>query len=132
MYYITQVVTTDYYLNTYKGRDGDNLDVVIRRSEEIIDSVSNFAVSQFQSLTPFQQDYVMLSVCAQTEYILANGGMDFIDSRGSQWATVGHFTTYSQRMSGDGKSSIVSDRSVMFLEQAGLIYCGLAEGVTNV
>lgn len=122
------IVSTEYYLDTYMGRDGDNLEVLLMRSEEMVDYASCGAATRVPELSAGQLEYLKKAICAQTEFILANGGMDYIDENGAQWATVGHFTTYSQRISKADKKRIISQRAQMFLESGGLIYCGMRGG----
>lgn len=122
------IVSTEYYLDVYLGRDGSNLEVLLKRSEEMIDYASKGAVMRHSQLSEAAEGYLKNAICAQTEFILANGGMDYIDESGSQWATVGHFTTYSQRLSRERTKQIISDRAWMFLESGGLIYCGIMGG----
>lgn len=111
-----------YYTDVYKGTEVyDDLDVLLDRASDIVRHNTLYRLDDISKLPSFMQDNIKRAVCAQVEYINANGGLEWLNSNGAASFSVGKFS-----MSGGGTSSqqTASPAMLAYLEAVGLIYRG--------
>lgn len=122
-------VDMDYYTNTYKGESVDETDFLSLsgRAEEIIEEMTMYHVTPviFPTLPERVQESVKMAVCAQIEYLDANGGADLDNGADLQSAGLGKFN-YSKvsGVSGDSGQSIYAPRARRILAPTGFLYRG--------
>lgn len=122
-------ITEEYYKKTFKGESVAVADFpsLCERAEEIIEEMTMYRVSSvtFPSLSADIQEYIKKAVCAQIEYLDANGGGDMDNGADLQSATLGKFNyTKSAGANGSTKQSIYSPRAQRILLPTGLMYRG--------
>lgn len=122
-------VTQEYYDNTYKGESVVNADFpsLCARAEEIIEEMTMYRVSEitFATMPENVQERIKKAVCAQIEYLDANGGSDMDNGVDLQSASLGKFN-YSKAAGTDGNTeqSIYAPRAQRILMPTGLLYRG--------
>lgn len=122
-------VTQDYYNETFKGEPVDNADFpsLCSRAEEIVEEMTMYrlTIPAFCAMPEDCQERVKKAVCAQIEYLDANGGADMDNGADLQSAGLGKFN-YSKASGSDGGSqqSIYSPRAQRILLPTGLLYRG--------
>lgn len=121
-------VTYDYYNSVFLGESVDDADFpgLLSRASEIVEEMCMYRISEtnFQSLSSDVQDRVKKAICAQIEYLDANGGGDLDMGNDFQSAGLGKFS-YTKASSADGTSqSIYSPRALRYLFPTGLLYRG--------
>lgn len=122
-------VTEAYYKDTFKGESVSPADFpsLCRRAEEIIEEMTMYRVSSttFLSFSEDVQERIKKAVCAQIEYLDANGGSDMDNGADLQSAALGKFNyTKSAGTNGSTKQSIYSPRAQRLLLPTGLMYRG--------
>lgn len=121
-------VTYDYYNSVFSGESVDDTDFpkLLSRASEIIEEMCMYRISEtnFQNYCPDIQDRVKKAICAQIEYLSANGGSDLDMGNDFQSAGLGKFN-YTKASSADGTSqSLYSPRALRYLIPTGLLYRG--------
>lgn len=121
-------VTYDYYNSVFLGESVDDTDFpgLLSRASEIVEEMCMYRISEtnFQSLSSDVQDRVKKAICAQIEYLDANGGGDLDMGNDFQSAGLGKFS-YTKASSADGASqSLYSPRALRYLFPTGLLYRG--------
>lgn len=121
-------VTYDYYNSVFLGESVDDTDFpgLLSRASEIVEEMCMYRISEtnFQSLSSDVQDRVKKAICAQIEYLDANGGGDLDTGNDFQSAGLGKFS-YTKASSADGTSqSLYSPRALRYLFPTGLLYRG--------
>lgn len=122
-------VDKEYYLNEYGGEPVNESDFpgLRSRAEEIVEEMTRYRVTpiSFLALPEHIQEAVKKAVCAQLEYLDANGWSDLDNGCDLQSATLGKFN-YSRASSGTGSTqqSIYSPRARRILMPTGLLYRG--------
>ena len=122
-------VTQDYYNDIFKGESVSEADFpsLCERAEEIVEEMTMYRLSEesFQSMSEAMQERVKKAVCAQIEYLDANGGSDMDNGADLQSAGLGKFN-YSKATGSDGSSnqSIYAPRAQRILFPTGLLYRG--------
>ena len=121
-------VTYDYYNSVFLGESVDDADFpgLLSRASEIVEEMCMYRISEtnFQSLNSDVQDRVKKAICAQIEYLDANGGGDLDMGNDFQSAGLGKFS-YTKASSADGTSqSLYSPRALRYLFPTGLLYRG--------
>lgn len=124
-----EYVDETYYKETYKGETVDSADFppLCRRAEEIIEEMTVYRVSSmtFPALPDDVRECVKMAVCAQIEYLDANGGSDMDNGSDLQSAGLGKFNyTKASGTGGSTKQSIYAPRAVRLLTPTGLMYRG--------
>lgn len=124
-----EYVDETYYKETYKGETVDSADFpsLCRRAEEIIEEMTVYRVSSmtFPALPDDVRERVNMAVCAQIEYLDANGGSDMDNGSDLQSAGLGKFNyTKASGTGGSTKQSIYAPRAVRLLTPTGLMYRG--------
>ena len=118
-----------YYHDMFKGEPVDDTDfpALCQRAGEIIEEMTLYRLAEESlSLMPENiQKLVKNAVCAQIEYLDANGGAEMDMGNGMSGATLGKFS-YSGASSGNGSTeqSIFSPRAERILWPTGLSYRG--------
>ncbi len=122
-------VNGEYYLNVYRGEPVDiaGFCALRDRAVEIIGEMTMYRVNErtFQTLSEAAQECVRRAVCAQIEYLDANGGAEMDNGSMVQSAGLGKFS-YTKATGADTASSpqIYSPRAARLLAPTGLLYRG--------
>lgn len=119
-------VDIDYYTNTYKGESVDDADFpsLCERAGEIVEEMTMYKVTPVAILVMPEcvQDRVKMAVCAQIEYLDANGGADMDNGVDLQSAGLGKFNfTKASGANGRTEQSIYAPRAVRILTPTGLL-----------
>lgn len=118
-----------YYHNMFRGEPVDDTDfpALCQRAGEIIEEMTLYRLTEegFAMMPENTQKLVKNAVCAQIEYLDANGGAEMDMGNGMSGATLGKFS-YSGASSGSGSTeqSIFSPRAERILWPTGLTYRG--------
>lgn len=118
-----------YYHDMFKGEPVDDTDflALCQRAGEIIEEMTLYRLTEegFAMMPENMQKLVKNAVCAQIEYLDANGGAEMDMGNGMSGATLGKFS-YSGASSGSGSTeqSIFSPRAERILWPTGLTYRG--------
>lgn len=122
-------VTEKYYNEVFHGEPVDIADFpsLSERAGEIVEEMCMYRVSE-SNLTKYTEDIqerIKKAVCAQIEYIEANGGSDMDNSSDLQSATLGKFNyTKATDVGGSTVQSIYAPRAVRILAATGFLYRG--------
>ena len=122
-------VDIEYYFEIFKGESVAETDFpyLCCRAEEIIEELTMYrlAPETFQTMSKEMQERIKKAVCAQIEYLDANGGSDMDNGVDIQSASIGKFN-YSRASGSDGSSSqsTYAPRSQRLLFPTGLLYRG--------
>lgn len=125
MSYITQT----YYENVFRGESVVDIDFpsLCRRAEEIIEEMTLYRVSEsrFSNFPEDVQTRIKNAVCAQIEYLDANGGSDMDNGADMQSVALGKFN-YTKATGANGSTihSMYSPRAQRILLPTGLLYRG--------
>ena len=124
-------VDAEYYETEYKGEPVPETDFpgLLARAEEIIEELCMYRVSPVTILAMPEavQERAKKAVCAQIEYLDANGGSDLDNGAGLQSASLGKFSYTLAAGAGTGGSSgqsVYSPRAQRLLAPTGLLYRG--------
>lgn len=124
-------VDAEYYETVYKGESVPETDFpgLLARAEEIIEELCMYRVTPVTILAmpDAVQERVKKAVCAQIEYLDANGGSDLDNGAGLQSASLGKFSYTLAAGAGAGGSSgqsVYSPRAQRLLAPTGLLYRG--------
>lgn len=122
-------VTDSYYKDEFKGESVLPADFpsLCMRAEEIIEEMTMYRVSSttFPTFSADIQERIKKAVCAQIEYLDANGGSDMDNGADLQSAALGKFNyTKSAGINGSTLQSIYSPRAQRLLLPTGLMYRG--------
>lgn len=122
-------ITQGYYQNDFHGEPVDDADFpsLLTRAEEIVEEMTRYRLTptSFLAMPEDIQGRIKKAVCAQIEYLDANGGSDLDNGPGLQSAGLGKFN-YSV-VAGTGGSpgqSMCSPRALRILTPTGLLYQG--------
>lgn len=122
-------VDYDYYHETFHGESVDPADfpALCERAGELIEELTLYRLTPitFLAMPEDTQDRVKKAVCAQIEYLDANGGSDLDNGLGIQSATLGKFSySGSAGANGSTEQSRFSPRAERLLWPTGLTYRG--------
>lgn len=122
-------VDYDYYDETFKGESVDPSDfpALCERAGELIEELTLYRLTPttFLAMPENIQNLVKKAVCAQIEYLDANGGADLDNGVGIQSATLGKFSySGSAGVNGSTEHSRFSPRAERILWPTGLTYRG--------
>ena len=117
-----------YYIEIFRGEPVSDTDFpsLLMRAEEIIEEMTMYRLTPlaFLAMPEYIQEKVKKAVCAQIEYLDANGGSDLDMGIDMQSASLGKFS-YSAGNMGSGLSqSIYAPRAQRILAPTGLLYRG--------
>ena len=114
-----------YYTNVYKGTEVyDDLDVLLDRASDIVRQHTLYRLDDISKLPNFMQDNVKKAVCAQAEYINANGGLEWLNSGGIASFSIGKFSMSGGSSGGASAKKIAAPTMLSYLEAVGLLYRG--------
>ena len=127
---MSAIVDYSYYENTYKGNEADEatFPALYAHASRVIGSITRWQVdeSNFVELPELTQTLYKNAICSQVDFIAING----VESI-SGGAGVG-FSIGKVRVDGNANASAsgamsasVSPAAIMYLEQTGLMYCGV-------
>lgn len=122
-------VDESYYYDTFNGESVESADFpgLCGRAGELIEELTLYRLTEtgFLVMPVEMQTAVKNAVCAQIEYLDANGGAEMDMGNGMSGATLGKFS-YSGASSGSGSTeqSIFSPRAERILWPTGLTYRG--------
>ena len=122
-------VDINYYASIYNGMEVEDEDFqsLCERAGEIIEEMTMYRVTPVAILAMPEcvQDRVKMAVCAQIEYLDANGGADMDNGVDLQSAGLGKFNfTKVSGANGSTEQSIYAPRAVRILAPTGLLYRG--------
>lgn len=114
----------DFYKNIYCGTEYDDMERLLKRSSNEIDSVI-FIPPQGE----YQQRQYDFAVCAQAEYMGLSGGVEAWAAKSSgdiAGVTVGSFSMSFKNSGSVGSGSVsgICSRAMEYLSKAGLLYRG--------
>lgn len=118
-----------YYNNTFHGEPVDSADFpsLSMRAEEIVEEMTMYRLTptSFLAMSEDMQNRVKCAVCAQLEYLDANGGSDMDNGADLQSAGLGKFNySKSAGAGGSTKQSLYAPRAFRYLLPTGLLYRG--------
>ncbi len=122
-------VTQAYYGNDFHGDSLEEYEFesLRDRASEIIEEMTMYRVTEqsFPTFPESVQERIRKAVCAQIEYMDANGGGELDTGGGFQSASLGKFS-YTAGAGADGSSrqSIYAPRALRILAPTGLLYRG--------
>lgn len=121
-------VDYDYYTGTFHGEPVDPADFpsLCERAGELIEELTLYRLTPmtYLAMPEDTQDRVKKAVCAQIEYLDANGGSDLDNGSGIQSATLGKFSYSGAGANGSTQQSRFSSRAERLLWPTGLTYRG--------
>lgn len=122
-------VTLDYYTHTFKGEPVSDADFpsLCQRAEELVEEMTMYRLTPltFPAMSEDVQELVKRAVCAQIEYLDANGGSDLDNGVGLQSAGLGKFSyTVAAGSSGSTEQTVYAPRARRILLPTGLLYRG--------
>ncbi len=122
-------VDSIYYTDTFKGEPVDDADFpsLCMRAEELIEELTMYRVTSVTILAMEEgvKERVKRAVCAQIEYLDANGGADMDNGSDLQSAGLGKFNyTKASGINGSTEQSVYAPRALRILAPTGLLYRG--------
>lgn len=122
-------VDETYYNDIFHGEPVASADFpsLCERAGELIEELTLYRLTPitFLAMPDSVQDLVKKAVCAQIEYLDANGGSDLDNGVGIQSATLGKFSySGSVGVNGSTEQSRFSPRAERILWPTGLTYRG--------
>lgn len=122
-------VTQDYYLNTFHGEPVDNADFpsLLDRAVEIVEEMCMYRIRPelMDTYGVDTQERIQKAICAQIEYLDANGGSEMDNGTDLQSAGLGKFSyTKASGVSGSTQQSSYAPRAQRILAPTGLLYRG--------
>ena len=122
-------VDHNYYDEVFHGEPVDSADFpsLCERAGELVEELTLYRLTPvtFLAMPESVQVLVKKAVCAQIEYLDANGGSDLDNGVGIQSATLGKFSyAGSKGVNGSTEQSRFSPRAERILWPTGLTYRG--------
>lgn len=122
-------VTSDYYQNTFHGEPvaGTDFPSLLDRAQEIVEEMCMYRVSEdnIGTFSKDTQERFKKAVCAEIEYLDANGGSDMDNGVDLQSAGLGKFNyTKAADTNGSMQQSVYAPRALRLLDPTGLLYRG--------
>lgn len=122
-------IDKDYYENTFYGEPVDDADFpsLCRRAEEIVEEMTMHRLTKvsYLMMTEAVQNRIKDAVCAQIEYLDANGGSDMDNAPDMQSAGLGKFNyTRASGSGGSTEQALYAQRATRILFPTGLLYRG--------
>lgn len=120
-------VTLEYYYDTFKGEPVDDagFSALCERAREIVEEMTMYRLSEasFASMPSDVQERIKKAVCAQIEFLDANGESDVDNGINLQSAALGKFN-YSKAADTETKQIVYAPRAQRLLWPTGLLYRG--------
>ena len=118
-----------YYKDEFLGEPVDSADFpsLCMRASEIIEEMCRYRLNEvvFSGLPESVRERVKKAVCAQIEYMDANGGSDMDNGADLQSAALGKYSyTKASGASGSTRQPVYSPRALRLLAPTGLLYRG--------
>ena len=117
-----------YYISEYKGESVYPADFLslCERASEIIEELTMYRLTPISVLAMPEevQARVKKAICAQIEYLDANGGSDMDNGTDLQSAGLGKFNYTKAGNGSDTAQSIYAPRAMRLLAPTGLLYRG--------
>lgn len=121
-------VDKTFYDEIFKGEPVVDADFsfLLERASEIIEEMCMYRIQpeRMDLYGTFIQDRIKKAVCAQIEYLDANGGSDMDNGESLTSASLGKFSYSTGSASGTSGQSIYSPRALRLLAPTGLLYRG--------
>lgn len=121
-------VDSAFYKKIYVGESVNDTDFpkLLARAEEIVETMTMYRLTPvtFLAMPEDVQTRVKKAVCAQVEYLDANGGSDMDNGISMQSASLGKFSYSSGGASGDSAQGLYAPRALRLLAPTGLLYRG--------
>lgn len=123
-------VTPDYYSSIFQGEPVSETDFpdLSERASEIVEEMTLYRLTpaSFEAMSKELQDKVKKAVCAQIEYLQANGGSEVDTGTELQSASLGKFSYTKASGGSDGSTgqSVYAPRAQRILLPTGLLYRG--------
>lgn len=122
-------VDETYYHNSYRGEviDVEDFPALEMRAAGIVEEMTRYRLTPMTmlALPEAVQVRVKDAVCAQIEYLDANGGADMDNGVGLQSAGLGKFNyTRASGSGGSAEQSSYAPRALRYLYPTGLLYRG--------
>lgn len=122
-------VDEQYYNDVFHGEPVDNADFpsFLERASEIVEEMCMYRIKPelMDAYGTEIQNRIKKAVCAQIEYMDANGGSDMDNGTDLQSAGLGKFSyTKSSSNTGSSKQSVYAPRAMRILAPTGLLYRG--------
>lgn len=122
-------IDESYYKAKFHGEpvDSDDFPALCERASEIVEEMAMYRVTE-QNLAAYPeatQERFRKAVCAQIEYLDANGGSELdTGTENMQSASLGKFSYTVGAGGGSHGQSIQSPRALRYLAPTGLLYRG--------
>lgn len=122
-------VTQEYYHDTFQGEPVDKADFpsLLERAAEIVEEMCMYRIrSELMDTYGSEiQGRIRKAVCAQIEYLDANGGSEMDNGSDLQSAGLGKFNYTKTSKTGEGNAqSVYAPRALRFLAPTGLLFRG--------
>lgn len=130
---MSAVVDFQYYSETYMGSEADSTSfpALYAHASRIICALTRWQVTDenFSEFPSIVQTQYKLAVCSQIDFLAINGVDEMNSGEGNGGFTVGKVTVHGNS-NGSGKggamSAYISPAAILYLEQSGLMYPGVA------
>lgn len=120
--------TQDYYEQTFHGEPVEDADfsALLDRASELVEEMCMYRISEHKMDTYGAdiQERIRKAVCAQIEYLDANGGSDMDNGADLQSAGLGKFNYSKAGVGGNNQQPIYAPRALRILAPTGLLYRG--------
>ena len=122
-----EYVDREYYDSVFKGEliAKDEFPSLLGRASELVEEMCMYRIlpEKMETYGTFIQERVKKAICAQIEYLDANGGSDLDTGASLQSASLGKFS-YSGTSDGNAAQSLYAPRAMRILAPTGLLYRG--------
>lgn len=121
------IVQQDYKEFTGGELDSTDFPFLLERAEEIVEEMTMYRLNSetFPKMPEETQERIKKAVCAQIEYLDANGGSDMDNGVDLMSAGLGKFSyTKASGANGSQAQSIYAPRALRILAPTGLLYRG--------
>lgn len=121
------IVQQDYKEFTGGELDSTDFPFLLERAEEIVEEMTMYRLNSetFPKMPEKTQERIKKAVCAQIEYLDANGGSDMDNGVDLMSAGLGKFSyTKASGANGSQVQSIYAPRALRILAPTGLLYRG--------
>lgn len=121
-------VTQDYYEQDFHGEPVDDADfpALLERASELVEEMCRYQISdhKMDAYGTDIRERIMKAICAQVEYLDANGGSDMDNGSDLQSAGLGKFNYSKAGVGGSTQQPIYAPRALRILAPTGLLYRG--------
>lgn len=122
-------VTKSYYAENFCGESVGETDFsgLLARAEEIIEEMTVYRLTPvtFAAMPEDIKERVQKAICAQIEYLNANGGSELDNGADFQSAALGRFSYIkASGAGGSSQQSVYAPRAQRILMPTGLLYRG--------